>query len=361
MKNFVKRYNVAETALSTIIALAMGFLLGSVVLLVAGYNPLNAYGVMFTKAVGDFGQVIGYATPLIFTGLAVALPYSVNIFNMGVEAQIIAGSFAAALAGIYFTGLPAFIHIPLTLLCGALAGALISSLIVVLKLKFNASETVVGIMFNSIVLLLAEFGVRHPFKDPSDSPKTVNILETAELAKHQPADTYSTAIYIAIACCILAWLFLKKTVPGFEVKAAGFNPFASRYKGINIATMSLLGMALGGVFAGLGGAGEVMGLQHSYYHGTITNLGYTGVGVALVARKNPLAVIPSAFLFAAIRSGGMTLDRLTNIPSPFILVLQGTIVFFLAVPELSIQFKAIVLRLTAFTRGKKGKGGAEDG
>lgn len=361
MKSILKKYNIAETAASTLISLVMGLLVGSIVLSVAGYSPLSAYSVILSKTIGDFGQVVGYATPLVFTGLAVAIPYSVGIFNLGAEGQIIAGSFAAALAGTYFTGLPRLMHIPLTLLCAGLAGMLVSALIATLKLRFNASETVVAIMFNSIILLLAEYAVNYPLRDPTDAPKTVAILESAQLGKANPTDSYSSAIYLAAVCAVLAWLFLNKTVLGFEAKSAGFNPFASRYKGVNIAAMSLLGMALGGMFAGIGGAGEVMGLQHCYYHGHVANMGYTGVGVALVARKNPLAVIPSAFLFAAIRTGGMTLDRLTNIPSYFIWVLQGTIIIFLAVPEISIQIKNMLVKIPQLARGKRARGGTAHG
>lgn len=361
MKKILNYKGIYEITLSTAAALLIGLCLGAVVLMVAGYDPLNAYAVMWSKISRDFGQVVGYATPLIFSGLAIAIPYSVNIFNLGAEGQMIAGSFAAAMVGIYCTGLPAAVHIPLTLLAGGAAGMLISTLIVTLKIKFNASETVVAIMLNSILLYLGEWAVNYPMRDDSDAPKTVEILETAVLPKQNLTDSYSPAIYIAIACAVLLWFITRKTVIGYEARATGFNAQASRYKGINIVTMALVGMMAGGFLAGLGGAGEVMGNQHCYYHGHVTDMGYTGVGVALVARKNPLAVIPSAFLFAAIRSGGMALDRLTNIPSYFIWILQGTIIIVLAVPELSVHFRRLFERIRQAGRRAGGKGREANG
>lgn len=335
MRGFLKSKNVMETIVSTTIALVMGLLLGALVLAVAGYSAVSAYSVMLSKITKDFGQVLGNATPLIFTGLAVAIPYSVGFFNLGAEGQILFGSFVAAMAGTYITGLPPALHIIVTLLLAGLGGMLVGAFIALLKLKFNASETVVAIMLNNILLCLGEYAVNGPFRDATDAPRTIQILDSAILQKALPTDSYSPALYIAIACAIFAWLFLNKTVLGYETRAVGLNPHASRYKGINIGAMALLGMALGGLFAGLGGAGEVMGIQYCYYHGHVTSMGYTGIGVALVARKNPLAVIPSALLFAALRVGGMTLDRLTSIPSYFIWILQGTIIIFLAIPDMS--------------------------
>lgn len=322
-----------ETLISTAFSLLAGFLLGALLLWCSGYDPWSAYSLMFKKVFADFGLVIGRATPLIFTGLAFAIPYSVGLLNLGAEGQIIVGAMVGALIGAYLP-LPSIIQIPLIMVGGAMGGMLCAVLCGYLKLKFGASEVVTTVMLNSVIMLLAEYCVNGPLNGMPSQPQTAPILDTAKLPKLDIRADYSTAIFIAIAVAILMWIFINKTVLGYEVRASGLNLKASRYKGINVTTVSLLAMSMGGLIAGMGGAVEVMGTQHSYYHGFLANYGYTGMGVALIARNNPIAVIPAAIFLAAIRVGGMAIDRLTPIPSHFIWVLQGMMIIALAVPNM---------------------------
>ena len=304
---------------------------GAILLLVSGYDPLSAYALMLEKVTSNWGQVIGKATPLIFTGLAVALPNSVGMINLGAEGQVVAGALLAAIAGAQLTGLPAWLHVPIVALAGALAGMLLSTFCGWAKLRFSANEVVTTVMLNSVILLFAEYCANGPLNGVPSQPQTAIIQDSAILPKFHPTDSWSTAIFFALAMAVISWVFLRKTVLGYEVRAAGLNPVASQYKGINIKTTALLAMALGGALAGMGGACEVMGVKYSYYQGFVTNYGYTGMGVALIAWNSPLAVIPSAIFLAAIRVGGMALDRLTDIPSHFIWVLQGAMIISMAI------------------------------
>lgn len=351
MKKFQIKEKTVEALFSTAIALLVGFLLGALLLRISGYDPVSVYKLMFDKIVADFGLVVGKATPLIFTGLAMAIPYSIGMVNLGAEGQIAIGAFCAALIGAYIP-LPSGVHVLLVLAGGALAGMLCSTLCGFLKLRFQASEVVTTVMLNSVILYLMEYAVNGPLNGVPSQPQTRPILETAYLPKFSIRAEWSTAIFIALAAAILVWVFINKTVAGYEMRASGLNLRTSLYKGINVKASALLAMALGGLFAGLGGACEVMGLEHSYYHGFVTNYGYTGMAVALIARNNPLAVIPAAIFLAMIRVGGVALDRMTDIPSHFIWVLQGTMIIALSVPHLLELLKRAKTAVQASFRKK---------
>lgn len=330
----LNREKLVETIISTIVAISVGFLVGALLLGLSGYNAMSAYMVIWNKVTSDFGLVIGKATPLIFTGLAVAIPYSIGLVNLGAEGQMVMGAFVAAMLGAYVS-LPAWIHVPLLLVGAAAAGLLCAAVCGVLRLKCHANEVVTTVMLNSIIILLAQYLSNGPLNGDAAQPRTPYILETAYLPKFSERHEFSSAIFIAIIAAVIIWVFLKKTVAGYEMRAAGFNMKASFYKGIDVNRASLMAMAIGGLMAGIGGACEVMGLQHNYYHGFVNNYGYTGVGVALIARNNPLAAIPAAFFLAMIQVGGIAMDRQTDIPSYFTWVLQGAIIIFLAVPNMT--------------------------
>jgi len=350
-----RRAKIVEVFVSTAVSIVLGFLVGGLLLRISGYNAMGAYAVMFGKVINDFGLVVGKATPLIFTGLAIAIPYSIGLVNLGAEGQMLVGAFAAAMVGSYIH-VPAFIHVPLVILAGALAGTMFSTFCGFLKLRFKANEVVTTVMLNSVVSLLAQYCVNGPLNGEPSQPQTKMIDETAYLSKFSVRDEYSTAIFIAIAVAIIIWVFMNKTVLGYEMRAVGLNMKASLYKGIRVEQISLLAMSLGGLIAGIGGSCEVMGLQHNYYQGFVQNYGYTGIGVALIARNNPLAVIPAAFFLAIIRVGGIAIGRQTPIPSYFIWVLQGVIIVTLAIPNIMEHLKQTAYAIIRFFEHLQNKG-----
>lgn len=323
--------------ISTLIALCIGLAAGALILGISGYNPLHVYGIMLEKVSTDFGQVVGVTTPLIFTGLAVALPSTVGLVNLGAEGQMIAGALVASIVGAQITGLPAWIHIPLVALSGIVTGMVLSGFCGWLKIRFRANEVVTTVMLNSVVSLVGEYLVNGPLNGATGMPQTAMIQESAIIHKFNPTDLWSATIFIGIAAAILIWVFLKKTVLGYEVQAAGLNSSAAAYKGINTKRAALLAMALGGAMAGLGGACEVMSAQHSYFQSFLDDYGFTGIGVARIAWDNPIAIIPSAFFLGAIRVGGFAIDRIVGIPSQFIWLLQGVVIIALAIPNLSSE------------------------
>lgn len=331
MKNF-DRYKLDRAkniALCTIITIILGFIIGALSLGITGYNPMDAFSIMYTKVAENFGQVIGKATPLIFTGLAIAIPYSVGLINLGAEGQMIAGSFVGALVGAYVPGLPPVIHITLCILAGSLTGLLFALFCGWMKFKLGASEVVTSVMLNSVILFICEYLANGPLNGVPSQPQTKIVLDSARIGKFNSTDNWTYAIFIALAFAVATWIFVRKSVTGYKIRASGLNPMASRYKGINVTVASLLAMAIGGALAGAGGVCEALSVRYSYYHGALTNYGYTGMGVALIAWSNPLAIIPSAGFLAAIRVGGLALDRQTDIPSQFVWILQGSMIMIL--------------------------------
>jgi len=315
----------------------MAFLAGAVVLLVTGHSPLEAYGAMMMGAFGDvfgIGQTFTQATPIIFTALAFLFAFKCGLFNIGAEGQLLVGGFAAALVGISFEGLPTFIHAPMALLAGALAGGLWGFIPAILKAKLGAHEVITTMMLSYVAFYLTGYMVNYPYKAPGWVAQTVAIAPSAELPRILQPTQLSAAIFIAV---ILAWLThytLQKTTFGYEVRATGLNPAAAESGGINVKRGMILALVISGAMAGLGGSGEVMGVHRRFIEGFSPGYGWDGLAVALVGGLHPAGVLLVAVLFGALRSGGMVMTRVTGVPLDIVYLLQALVILFVAAPML---------------------------
>lgn len=324
-----------ETGLSlliTLIALVMALLVGALVIWAFGSNPIEAYGALWRGAFGTgiaFTVTLGKAVPVMLTGLAVAIAFRCSVFNIGAEGQLLIGAMCAALVGAY-VHLPMVLHLPLTILASMAGGMLWSFFPAVLKLKGNVNVVISTIMFNYIAQYLISYLILGPFKGPGESPATATIDETAQLPDLLPKPfVLNLGFVLALIAVVAVYIILNHTSLGYEMRAVGFNPNASRTNGINVSRNMFLALLISGALAGLAGGIEVTGSLDKIVNNFSANYGFNGIPVALMAHNNPFAIIFSALLIGAMRSGSAMMQSSAGISKNMVDVIQGLIIVFL--------------------------------
>jgi simple sugar transport system ATP-binding protein len=323
--------------ITSFFALLFSVTLGALVLRFSGYHPLECYRLIFGISLGTvkgFALSLSQATPLIFTGLSFAIAYRVRMINTGAEGQIYVGAMAAAIVGGYFS-LPRFIHLPAAVLAAFVAGGLVALLVAFLKVRFGASEIILTLMLNNILILVTGYLANAPLK-PADSAisQTRMIENTARLNRLIPQTQLTTAIILAVLIAVVLQFILSRSAYGYEIKVTGLNLKAALTAGIRVNRVYLSIFFISGAIAGLGGAAMVLGVNYRFIAGFSANLGFAGISVAALAAYNPITVILTAFLFGVLKAGAITLNRTTPIPVEFVDVIQVLVVIFVAAPML---------------------------
>lgn len=327
-----KLQDTGLSILITLISLVLALLVGAVVIVACGSNPLDAYGALWRGAFGTgiaFTVTLGKAVPVMLTGLAVAIAFRCNVFNIGAEGQLLAGAMCAALVGAY-VHLPMAIHLPLTILAGIAGGFAWAFLAAVLKLKRNVNVVISTIMLNYIAQYLVQYLILGPFKGEGATPATPEIADTAKLPDLL-ARPYVLNLGFVIALCavVVVYVILNRTSMGYEMRAVGFNTDASRVNGINVKRNMFLALLISGGLAGLAGGIEVTGTMDKIVNNFSANYGFNGIPVALMAHNNPFAIIFSALLIGALRSGSSMMQSSAGISDNMVDVIQGLIIVFL--------------------------------
>ncbi len=337
-------FKLLKSAIFPLITLSCALLVGVIIITWMGGDPKNAYWHLFDGAFGSlpkFGETLVYVSPLILTGLSVALAFRCGLFNIGAEGQYIMGMITAAWCGAAFTNLPIWIHLPLTMLAGMLAGFLWAAIPGYFKAKFGAHEVISTIMMNYIALHLSDFLVNQVLiAPPGTSPITPVISASAKLTKLLPPSRANTGIFIALTCLILVYLFLWKTKWGFEIRAVGYNNEAANYAGINVTKNLIFALALSGALSGLAGALQIQGVQYRFIQlFGFTGYGFDGIAVALLGNNHPLGVLFGALLFGSMNSGALQMQSVAGIPKDLIGIIQAIIIFFIAADYMLKKFK----------------------
>jgi len=352
-------YFIILEKITPLIAVIFALLVGAIVIMLIGEDPVFVYKTLFSNAIGNrdgWGNVLFRATPLIFTGLTVAFAFRCGLFNIGGEGQMYIGSFLAAWVGFTFTNLPAFMLIPLCILSAAAGGALWAAIPGILKAKTGVHEVIVTIMMNWIAASLTFFLVLKFKAPPTEAmiaagvkqmiPHTSEIAQAARLPRLYtifkflnidfPAhNQVNMSFFIAIGVAILAYYILWKTNLGYEIRAVGYSPLAAEYGGISVAKNIVLAMVISGAFAGLVGTNEVMGYKYRWRQEIFSGLGFNGIAVALLGKNHPLGVVLAAILFGILNYGGSIVNIFTagRIPRELIMVLQAVIVIFVVISD----------------------------
>ena len=318
-----------------IVSIIIGLIVGAIVMLVSGYDPVQGYLALWTGIFGDsysIGNTIRQITPYLLAGLAVAFAFRTGLFNIGVEGQLIMGWLAAAWVGYAFE-LPKIIHLPLALLAAAVAGAFWAFIAGFLKAKFKVHEVIATIMLNYTALYIANAVI----KELSDGGfKTERIQETASLRSpflRELTDNSSLhyGILVALVMVAVMWFILEKTPRGYELKAVGFNQNAAEYAGMSVNKNIILAMTISGMFAGLAGAMEALGtFQNAAIQAGFTGIGFDGIAVALLGANTPLGVIFGATLFGSLKYGALNMPNAAGIPEEIVSIIIALIIFFVA-------------------------------
>lgn len=324
-----------------LLAVLTAFVVGGIVIAIAGGNPFSAYLGLLEGAFGStkaLSETAVWASPYIFAGLAVALAFKGGLFNIGAEGQLALGAVASAWVGYALPGLlgiklPAIIHLPLTVLAGVIAGGIWGAIPGWLKARTGGHEVINTIMMNYIALNMVSYLLNGPMKDPNPLNVIARTPEIAESARFAPIFSgyrMHWGFILAIVIAILVWFLLWKTTLGFEIRTAGANPDAGKYAGVNVGRTIVLSMTLSGMLAGMAGAIEVTALNYRHELGFSIGYGFDAIAIALLAKSHPLGVILSAILFGAMRNGGTRMQFLTQIPVDVISVIQALILLFVA-------------------------------
>lgn len=326
-----------------VLSILTAFLIGALVIIFTADNPV----VGFQKVVDGYWGIIDGAilrsngrlntlvamTPLILTGLAVALPFKAGMFNIGAEGQFVIGALCGTLVGVY-VDLPPVIHPIAVMLAGFTGGMIWGFIPGVLKAWLGSHEVINTIMLNFIAIFFVDWMVRGPIKDPN--PSTVQsspLLESAHLARL--TGRLHLGFFVAILVAVLAYYFLFKTTWGFSLRTTGQNPNAAEYAGIRPKWEYIIAMMLGGGMAGLAGILEVQGVvTRVLTEGFAAGYGFDGIAVSLLALNNPLAVIPAAFIFAALRIGGDFLQIRAGLSIHVVSILRALILLFVSAPAI---------------------------
>jgi general nucleoside transport system permease protein len=314
-------------------AISLALALGAMIILALGENPLRAYAALARGAFGSANAVartLRLASPLVLTGLAVIVAFRAGVINLGVEGSLYLGALAAALTGIYLPGWLGWLHLPLALAAGALAGALWALIPGLLRAKLNVNEVVATLMLNYVAVLLADYLVLNYFLDPiigktSDRPATVPIPATARLPVILPQFSLTAGILIGLAfTALLVWLY-RRSLWGYEADMTGLNQRFAHYGGIATPRVMMLAMAVSGLLGGLAGATESLGEFGRYVAGFSNGLGFDGVTVALMAALSPLGALAAALFLGALKNGAAAMELAVNVPRDMVLVVQGLI------------------------------------
>jgi simple sugar transport system permease protein len=330
-------FDIMLPFLATLAALGVG----AVMLMIFDANPVVAYGAMLEGALGStnaLADTLVKATPLLLVALGICIAFRGGVINIGGEGQLILGALASTLVGLTYPEMPGWLLIPLALFAGFFAGGLWGAIPGLLKAYFNVSEILSTIMMNAIAIQGMNYLLREPMIDPVQLESASRIPQTARLsAAFDLPRLVPTRLHLGTGLAIIAaffvFIFLWRTVVGYRIRAVGLNPDASRYAGVNVRTHIVLAMLLSGALCGLAGAIQIYGLHHRMFtDGSATGFtgsaGFNGIVVALFGQLHPLGAIPASFLFGALLVGANKLQRVMQVPSSFVVALNGLVVVF---------------------------------
>jgi simple sugar transport system permease protein len=342
------RFTILQIA-TPALAILFGAVVAAAIMAGIGQNPLEVYAVMvrfsFTR-IDSIVAILFKATPLIFAGLAVALSFRANVWNIGVEGQYYIGAFAAAYVGFAVRGLPAVVHLPLAVAAACAGGLLWASLPIVLKLRRGAHEVITTIMMNYIASAVVLYLLTDVFRDPTQAGtprvRTPLFAETARLPLLAPLaarfgveipshSALNWFLIVGIALCAVVAFVLARTRAGFEVRATAYNPDAAETAGINLDRVRLVTFLASGAVAGLVGLSDILGFFGYFDIDFPKGLGFLGISVALLARNNPLGIVPAALLLAFLDRGAQGVQVFVGVPREVITIMQAIIILAIVV------------------------------
>jgi len=314
----------------------------------AGADVLTAYARLFLSTFESpfaIEQTLIKTAPLVFTGLAVAVAFRAQFWNIGAEGQLIAGAMAAGFIGQRLS-LPAGTLLPLMLLGAAAAGAAWALLPALLRVRLRVDDVVTTLLLNSILQYGLMALLEGPWKDPASGyPNAAPIRPEAEFPTWNGSDLHFGVALALLAAPALWWL-IGRTTLGFAIRAVGAGPAAADYAGIRVGRTLLIAAAISGALAGLAGAGEVGGVHFQVTSDLSNGYGYAGIAIAMLAELNPLGVLPAALFFAMVMTGAEAMSRATGVPVYLANVIQGVALLTMVGGRVLVHYRVRLARLS---------------
>ncbi|WIV11625.1 ABC transporter permease [Proteiniborus sp. MB09-C3] len=335
--------NKSKKITGILIPILAAFILGAVLIISIGENPILTYKIMIQKSLFDSSGILKtlhFASPLILTGLAIAITFKANIFNMGVEGAAVLGGFFAGVVGFSVHGLPPILHVILCLLTGVLTGMLFTLIPAILKAYFKADEMVVTLMLNYVVFELVKYLSQGVYRDPASGYVATYAISSSAMFNKLFGTDITIFFFIALLAFFILYIVFKKTKLGYEITAIGKNPEFAEAMGMKVSTNIIKIMLISGALSGLAGAGYLMSEKYRFTLDFSGNpgLGWDGMLIALLGSHNPIGVLIASIFYAALKTGSEYIGIYTSVPKDIVAIIQGLLILFLSAKFVSDKF-----------------------
>lgn len=314
-------------------AIAIAFLLTVIIIFSVSEQPVDALKYLFLgplESTRRFFNVIELMIPLTFTGLAVTIMFKANQFNMISEGVFYVGGVVASIVAIQFP-LPPYIHPIVALVLAGLVGGVIATIPSMIKLKWNASELVSSLMMNFILLNIGLYIINNYFRDiNAGAMASWRFLDSARFSVILEGTRLHSGLFIVIVVWVLATFFVNKTKAGYKLNVTGENIIFAKYSGIKTSLVIISSQFLGGFIAAVGGATEALGMYDRFKWQELTNFGFDGIIIAILAKKKPVLVPVAAFFLAYLRIGADRMGSMTDLTYEMVAIIQGVIIMLVA-------------------------------
>ena len=314
------------------VALILAIACGCIIIVIMGKEPSMAFRAIYAGSLGSkqaIGETIVKAAPLLLTAMAFAITFQCGLLNIGAEGQIYIGGMASMCAAQWIKGLPFAVHMPLCVLAAMLFGGLWGAIAGWLKVRFKADEMITTIMLNYIGTQIANFVVTDVIRDPAGLlPQSEPAPDTARLTQFISGTRIHIGVIFAILCLVFYYIFLSKTRAGFRTRVVGLNRDAAEFAGIDGRKYVVLAMFIAGMFSGLAGCCELLGLQGRMLQNFSPGYGFDGIAVAMLGNNSPLGMLVSAIMFGALKAGSNMMQIMIQVPMATISVVQGLVILF---------------------------------
>ena len=340
-----KSSHIGPKIVNTLLPVALAFFIGGIIIACIGENPLEAYQIMLGKSLftaKGFLNTLHYASPLLLTGLAIAITFKANIFNMGVEGQLLLGGFFSGIVGASMNLDSPLLQKLICILVGMVCGALFALVPAILRADFRVDEMVVTLMLNYAMIKVLEYLSSGPFREAGSGYVCTPMIKDGAMFKRLNIGNSRLTMFFFIALAVLIFMtfVMTRTRLGMEITAIGKNPDFAEATGMRVRRKIIVLMCISGALAGLAGAGHMMSEKFKYtlgFSGT-TGLGWDGMLIALLGRHNPVGILLAAIFYSALKTGADNINMYTSVPKEIVGVLQGLIILFLAVQFIDERF-----------------------
>jgi simple sugar transport system permease protein len=326
-------------ATAMILAVVAAMLVTSLLFVLYGADPLRAYFALFHEpfaSLRGFGYTLVRTAPLTLVALGTIVSWRSGFAYLGFEGCFLVGAAVTTWLGL-FTTISWFL--PWALLLSFIAGASWAGVVALIRTRFGGNEVLISLMTNYVAILMVQYLVSGPMRAPGGVPETALLPRSTWLPFILPGTRAHAGILLAILATALVWMLLRKTPLGYELIVSGLSPLAARFGGINVGARLVLAAFLAGGLGALAGTVEVLGEQHRMMDGVSGGVGFTGIIVALLAKLNPLAVIPAAVLYGGMTVGANAMQRRAGIPSSITFILQSLIVLMVLASDLFRRYR----------------------